>query len=568
MHDYQKKLVLIASIIVCFLMPLVLMVYYDLPQTEDWGYSLNNDHLKSNSFSKDDYEPIIETDKLSYGNITAVDLDFDEAGIINDTTNYYILDDDFDSGGLVVSYNSTEFIETVNVAQIDNLDENIEDSFSISVLLNDTLTVEYNKSVAPLNGFLIYGARLTPCSLTKLLYLNTSSSSVDEISENYYSIDENNYLVFNYDDFFIEDYQLFELYLIWEYEILINEWNLEQNNEEIFITKDEQQINPVFEYNFTVVRNKISSNISDGDIEATNLDLYLRLSPADKEELFNHSLMVGENFISNYLNSDNSLNISIVSNINQVFLNYTANFTIKFNDPVESSWAIDRLVSNRNIRERIYFPFLIEAPQHHVLSNLYIYEQTIIIDQVISNTSLFERNVLVFDINITIIEEDLKNSLIITKNSIKKKGLKIFIPFLIEGECNPFIIKYNADNDLKIIIADNIYMPISGITVEFYYYGKAYGTYISNERVLPISPILSDENGEVILNGVPNGNYTLKLYQNNQLLIETTIDTFTPVNYIATEIVHFPLWIMIFGLINGILFLIGYISYYKYKKRS
>ena len=87
MHDYQKKLVIIASIIVCFLIPLILMVYYDLPQTEDWGYISNNDHLKSNSFSKDDYEPIIETDKLSYGNITAVDLDFDEAGIINDTIN-------------------------------------------------------------------------------------------------------------------------------------------------------------------------------------------------------------------------------------------------------------------------------------------------------------------------------------------------------------------------------------------------------------------------------------------------------------------------------------------------
>lgn len=554
--------------IVFFITPLFLITYYDFTQTEERAYDLNIDDLKTNDFSKEDYQPIIENDKLSYGNITVVDLDFDEVGITNDTTNYAILDDDFVSGGLIVSYNSTEFIETVKVAQIDNLDENIEDSFFINVLLNDTITVEYNKSLAPLNGFLIYGSRLTPCSLTKLLYFNTTSSSVDEISESYYSIDENDYLVFNYDDFFVEDYNQFELYLIWEYEILIDEWNLEQSNDEIFISNEEQLINPIFEYNFTVVRNKIALNISDGIIEATNLDLYLRISPADKEELFDHSLKVGENFISNYLNMDNSLNVSIVSNLNQVFLNYTANFTIGFNDPIDSSWAIDRLVSQRNIRERIYFPFLTKAPQHHVLSNLYIYEEGITIDQVISNTSLFERNVLVFDINITVVEEDLKYSLIITRNSIKKKGLKIFIPFLIEGECDPFIIRYDANNNLKVIIADNIYMPLSGITVEFYYYGKAFGTYISNEKVIPISPILSDEDGEVILYGAPNGNYTLKLYQDNTLLTEITIDTFTPVNYIATEIVHFPLWIMIFGSINGMLFLVGLIVYYKYKKRK
>jgi hypothetical protein len=567
MDNYQKKLVIIASIIVIFTISLTFIFFNDHTQMEDRSLTSNSEDLKTQTFFKESYDPIIETDKLSYGNITVMDLDFDEAGITNDTENYSILDDDFNSGALIVNYDNTEFIETVNLAQIDNLDEGIEDSFTITVLLNDTISVEYNNSLAPLNGFLIYGSRLTPCTLTKLLLLDTGGSFVEEISDDYYRIDDNDYLIFDYYDYFSEDYKQFELYLIWEYEILIDEWILEQSNEALFITNNEQQINPLFEYNFTVMRNKIANNISEGIVEATNLDLYLRLSPADKEDLFGHSLKVGESFVSNYLNSDNSLNITIVSNLNQVFLNYTANFTIKFLDPIESSWAIDRLVSLRDIRERIYFPSLIEAPKHHILSNLYIYEKTITIDQVISNISLFERNVLVFDINVSLLEEDLSNSLIITRNIIKKKGLKIFVPFLIRGECNPFTIKYNANNDLKVIIADNIYMPLSGITVEFYYYGKIYGTYISNDKVQPISPIISDENGEVILSGVPNGNYTLKLYRGSQLLMETTINTFTSVNYIATNIVHFPLWIMIFGLINGILLLLGFIAYYKYKNR-
>lgn len=566
MDYYQKKLLIITSLIICFTATLIFLVFNDTYQRDESTINFNENLLMTNAFSKEDYEPIIENDKLSYGNITIVDLDFNEAGITNDSQNYGSLDDDFASGALKINYNVTKFIKTVNVAQIDNLNTSIEDSNIITILLNETITVEYNKSLAPLDGFLIYGCRLTPCTLDKLLFLNTTGPSVDEISSDFYNTDSNDYLIFNYDDYFIEDYKKFELYLLWEYEITIDDWILEQNQEQIFINNEIQTIDALFKYNFTVSRYKISSNISEGMTNATNLNLYLRLSPADMKDLYDHSLKVGENMISDYLNGDNSINITIVSDLNKVYLNFTANFTIQFIDPIETSWAIDRLVSLRNIRERIYFPSLIEGPQHYVLSNLYIYEKTITVDQVISNMSLFERNVQYYDINVSEVEEELRNSLIITRNSIKKKGLKIFVPFLIKGEINPFIIKYEANNDLKVIIADNIYMPLSGITAEFYYYGKPYGTYISNEKIQPLSPIISDENGEVNLNGVPNGNYTLKLYRGNQLLMETVVSTFNAVNYIATEIIHFPLWIMIFGLINGTFILIGLIVYHKYKK--
>ncbi len=565
--DYnQKKLLIITGLVICFTSTLIVLVFNDDPQEDKSLFDLEKNLLRTNTYSKDDYEPIIENDKLSYGNITIVNLDFDEAGITNDSDSYSSLDDDFASGALKVDYNSTDFIKTVNIAQIDNLNASIEDSNIITVLLNETITVEYNKSLAPLDGFLIYSSRLTPCSLDKLLFLNTTGASVDEINNDFYSIDNKDYVIFNYDDYLIDDYKRFELYFLWEYEITIDNWILEQNRKDIFINNDIQTIAALFEYNFTVSRYKISSNISKGMTNATNLDLYLRLSPADKNDLFDHSLKVGENIISDYLNPDNSVNITIVSDLNKVYFNFTANFTIQFLDPIENSWAIDRLASLRNIRERIYFPSLIEGPKHYVLSNLYIYEKTITIDQIISNSSLFERNVQCYDINISEVEEELSNSLIITKNSIKKKGLKIFVPFLIKGEIDPFIIKYEANNELKVIIADNIYMPLAGITAEFYYYGKPYGTYISNEKIQPISPIISDENGEVILNGVPNGNYTLKLYQGNQLLMETVVSTFNAVNYIATKIIHFPLWIMIFGLINGTFILIGFIVYHKYKK--
>ena len=107
---------------------------------------------------------------------------------------------------------------------------------------------------------------------------------------------------------------------------------------------------------------------------------------------------------------------------------------IRFINPVSETWAIDRLVSMRNIRERIYFPSLISGPKRIIVNYLMIYEPTITLDQVISNTSLFERDVQYFDLNVSTIEEEFKHSLIFTKNAVKKQGLKIIIPYMIRGE--------------------------------------------------------------------------------------------------------------------------------------
>jgi len=569
MDKYQKKSLIIITFLIVFLVPLAFIFFNGDYHLEEYAVLENEDTINTQSFSKDDYEPIIEDDKLSYGNITVLNFEFDEVGFTSNSERYGALDDDFASGALIVEYNETNYIETAKIAQIDNLDASVKASNKITVLLNDTLTVIYNQSLAPLEGFLIYGPRLTPCSLTKLLILNSAGSSVDEVGKEYYSTDNNSYLVFDYDDYFTESYKRFELYLIWEYNITIEDWNMEQrNDQEIFIKNEEQTVNPLFGYNFTVRRRKFGTNISENIVNALNLDLYLKLSLADKEDLFDHSLKIGENFVSNYLNVDKSINITIVSNLIRVYLNFTSNFTLKFLDPVAESWSIDRLVNLRNIRERIYFPSIIEGPKHYVLKNLYIHEKTITVDQVIANYSLFERFVQYYDINVSVVEEELRHSLIITRNAIKKKGLKIVIPFLIKGETNPFSIKYEADNDLRVIIADNIFMPLVGIKVEFYYFGKPFGTYISNEKVLPISPIISNENGEVVLRGAPNGNYTLRLYQENQILMETIVSTFSSVNYVSTDILHFPIWIIIFGLINGVFILIGFIVYYKYRNRN
>ncbi|MCJ7650712.1 MAG: hypothetical protein MUP85_19040, partial [Candidatus Lokiarchaeota archaeon] len=235
--------------------------------------------------------------------------------------------------------------------------------------------------------------------------------------------------------------------------------------------------------------------------------------------------------------------------------------------PLDFSWAIDRLIENRDIRERIYFPSLISGPDRIILRYITLIETTITLDQVMSNHSVFKRPVSYFDANVSIIQDELENSLIFTKNSIKKKGLKIFLPYLVKGETDPFILKYKATKDLRVIITDNINMPLTGVKLELFYFDQLYGTYISNDLVQPMAPAFTNENGEIIFSNVPNGNYKARVFLDNQLLLETVVTPFLDVNYITTDIIHFPLVILVFSSFFGIIILIGYIFHLKNKKR-
>ena len=111
-------------------------------------------------------------------------------------------------------------------------------------------------------------------------------------------------------------------------------------------------------------------------------------------------------------------------------------------------------------------------------------------------------------------------------------------------------------------------MPSVGIRIELSYYGKNYGTYISNDFIQPMAYAYSDENGEILIENVPNGNYTVKVYQGTDLITEFQVNTFREVNYLITNVIHFPLWILIFGGISGILLLLGLLLYFNYIKRA
>ncbi len=525
-------------------------------------------NLQTQGFSEDDYIPLIEDEKQALGNISIISFDFDEVGFFNNSQKYPDLDDDFISGALNMTYLGINFTETKSVAQIDNLDEKIIDSRKITVVLNESIFVKYNTSVPNSEGYLIYGPRLYPCKLTQLRILSNGTGYVKEVPEANYSIDSSNFLKFVFAKNFKKTSHNFSMYLIWEYNLTIRDWVLFQHPGKILVSQKQQVVNALFHYDFSVQGSKFATNSLTSKVNADNLDINLQVNPPDKELLDDYSLEIDNVTIDDFMNIDNSINISTTGNQESINLNFTTSYTVKFVNPVGNTWAIDRLVEYRNVRERIYFPSLIDGPKHIILKYLMIHEKTIILDQVFTNSSLFERPVSYYDLNLTQIEEEFRQSLIFTKNAIKKQGLKIILPYLIVGEINPVMIKYDANNVLLIKVTDNINMPLVGVNIILYYYQKQYGTYISNDLVQPMAPVSTNENGEVVIRNVPNGNYTVMIYEDGRLIKESTVNTYQRFNYIVSDELHFPLVILIFGVISGVFILLGVIFYIQYKNRQ
>ena len=517
------------------------------------------------AFSIEDYEPILEDGSQNLGNITISNLLFDEKGFYNNSVKYPDLQDDFSTGALRMAYQNTSYLYTTLSARYDNLDQTTFND-KITVVLNESISVEYNYSKSGAEGYLIYGFRLSPILVKEVFIHNQSTDPIEKLNENQYSIDSSNFISFNYYDYFQVDENNFTIYIKYEYNLEINNWDLNQISTNHIIRTQEKSFSPRFIYNFTFGGLKWNDTSNSIRIPAYNLKAFLEVNLPDKEVLFNHSLVVSDLEISNYLGSSNIINLTSYAEYTAIQIQFSANFTLRFENPLDFSWAIDRLIENRDIRERIYFPSLISGPDRIILRYITLVETTITLDQVVSNNSVFERPVSYFDANVSIIQEDLENSLIFTKNSIKKKGLKIFLPYLVKGETDPFILKYKATKDLRVIITDNINMPLTGVKLELLYFDQLYGTYISNDLVQPMAPAFTNENGEIIISNVPNGIYSARIYLNDQLLLEAEVTPFQDINYITTNIFHFPSVILVFGSFFGIIILIGFI--YHLKNRS
>ncbi|MFW9989861.1 MAG: carboxypeptidase-like regulatory domain-containing protein [Candidatus Odinarchaeota archaeon] len=514
-----------------------------------------------NDFSIEDYNATatLSEEKYSLGSITIKNIDFSQLdpGYFIFNTTYPQLYEDYNSKSLNYTDYALNFMETIDSAIVDNIDSSIIDNDKIIVKLNESISFEYNNLT---EGYLIYHPRLDPCELLQL-FVNNGSDIFELEDETNYTIDNDGFIKFKYVEYFQEwPNTNFSMYFIWKYSLNIVDWSITQiSKKNLEILHLEQNFTIDFNYKFKLNSYKYneSSEFPDDSILAQNIDIALTANPPDKNLLSNHTLELNNETvdIGEHLMADNSVDVYLTDDFtgeNSSFsLYFKTQFGLKFIEPVGETWAIDRLIGEQDIRERIYLPSLISGPQKIYLKNISFYEPAIYINQIIRNYTLFERSFTPFSLN---------------KTLTGREGIKVKIPYLILGETCPSIIEYKPTQTLRIVVTDSIKMPLIGAEVKVFYYGKEYGTYISRNWTQPIALGKTNENGEVSLKYVPAGNYTIKVYKSGLLLKESTCKTINSINYVNTSYPHFPIWIIIFGTLNGIILILGVIFYLKYKK--
>jgi len=541
-----------ALLIISFIIP---VSFGNLKTNSIIDFTPSEGTLNSSQFTKDNYTAILTDEDYGLGSVTIDDIHFNIflGGIENNSLAYPLLDNDIGSGALDFDIESVKFIETITPAIVDNLNGTNNDL--ITVKLNESLKITYNN---PQEGYLIYFSHFSGAVLLDF-YINNGSSILKLDKGIDFTIDTLGYIVFYYEDYFQQGPIFnFTMHLIWEYHLQLQEWTLEQKEETPLIMRErEQNFTSRFLYKFFLFGYMVVPDLS-GVILLDYIDIALTINPPDKELLDYQALNINtfDKNLNDYVNPDKSFSIEISdlfrSNGSIFILNFTSSFRLKFEEPVGDSWAIDRLVAGRDIRERIYFISMVTGPSHIFLKNVALYEPGIFYDPGnIRTSSLFNREVQYLDANASI---------------PRQTGLKVIIPYVILGETCPFSITYTATEILKIIVTDMAKMPLVGVNIEILHFGVKFGTYISNKSIQPIHPGTTDENGQLVLYDVPRGNYTVRVIWEGKVATEAIVTTDNEVNYVFTSIPHFPLWIIIFGMISGIILLVGVLFYLKNKK--
>ena len=525
----------------------------------------NNNILSTQDFSKDDFSSILKEEKNSLGNVSILDISYNKTGFYN-SSYFSDLYEEYDSSALKVTYLSSDFMETTEKASQNFLNNEYTQNLNIFIKLNDTIEVNFNDSADPdpngLEGYVIYVPRLGMEEVLEV-YINDT-----KINEEQYSIKQN-FLYFHYFEYYNYVYtkETFIMNIIYTYKVILNNWEIYQTDtNNLDLDKSSQEFTSIYNYSFTLQGNEYKDyGPTTGTALAEDLVVSLNISLYDRDYLNDFNIEINEEQIedlSGYVDVNKNVYINLTDNFqcnnSEFSLEFETNFTIKFLDPVDKTWAIDRLVNGRYIRERIYFPSVISGPDH-LLFKFSFFESTILFDDLQSSYSLFGRSYDIIDVNET-------------EDSPIDTGIKIITPSLIKGEtASPLSIQYYTDKTVRLIITDNINMPIWDISVKVYYYDSPFGTYISNNRTQPISPLIPNENGEIVLNCIPLGEYNIEIYQKGSLIDITFLNITTfgeEIYYIHTNIFQFPIVILVFGLSSFCLFSIGFIIYLKNKKRK
>jgi hypothetical protein len=556
MKNNRKKKFLYLGIIIILISCSALLNLFassNKDTNNNYGNLIQNPSLKSSFFSEEQFNSILEEEKNGLGIVSIMNISYNQKGFTDysSQTKYESVNDDISNGTLNIAYNGTFFNITILNATRDYLKQSYIDRNILTIRLNESLQVSFDNSSDNngLAGYLIYLPRLYPIEIKEIIINDT------RLIDSEYTIQEINGHSFLYFDYYsyigVRTAGTFSMDILFDYNLTLANWYANQENyEEISVNKKTQNITANYVYQFNLQGSHYKGDSpDDGTADASDLIVNLKVKPFDKNLLEYTQLRLKGQTISNindYISNKIiyvNLSDSFKANNSQFLLRITTEFRVQFVSAVGNTWAIDRLVEQLHIRERIYLPAVSEGPQRLMVRFSFL-EPSISSDEEIDTSIQFERTTI--------------------QISSVGRGIEIITPPLIRGELAcPFSIQYQAINSFQITIRDNFNVPLSGLDVKIFYNNKLYGTYISNSWIQPVAPLETNQDGKINLAFLPNGIYTIGIYKNGELEDIEILNTIQPIYDFKTEIAHIPIVVIIFGSISILIITIGVIFHLR-----
>ncbi|MCF2138574.1 MAG: hypothetical protein K9W44_00795 [Candidatus Lokiarchaeota archaeon] len=482
-----------------------------------------------------------------------------------------------------------KFDSTTRVASAVHASGNTDSrNSSVEILLNETVKWTYTENTT---SFVVGFAPYVQPATFFAMYLNGT-----KLDSTNYSVEEQfldgiyyNWFYYNFTTLF-NAYSSAEFLIKYQYtvEIPISNWKV--INQPILPDENEESSeyqNP-FQY-ITGIKNNVTMpyvyNVTFGrEGWLFNVTAKFLITLPDPDDIFAAELKSYSNQVIDelpYTLENNSIKLNIWTFLDQretLSTEFKANFTVEILESIdgEQFWCEDRLVDGTRNRERDYKLTVSEGPADLMVAMFGINDTSIYFDDLNEDRndrieSALNREVVIIDMNRS---EGQPSGTIISGNqtleyvdgiSMLISGESYLTPYaLFKGEVDIITVKYRATRNLNLIITDNTKTPVAGIKVDIYFASQPFGSKISLYDSLPYPVKTSDNEGRIVIYGVPIGDYTIEILDNSgQHLQNLTASSLIDENLIITNIPHFPLVIIIFGVISAVFIVTGLIIYKK-----
>ena len=247
-------------------------------------------------------------------------------------------------------------------------------------------------------------------------------------------------------------------------------------------------------------------------------------------------------------------------------LDFTLNYTIEVVNEFSDFWRKDYLVDGTSTRIREFDIAVVDGPDTILASNFALNISEFYYEEFIEVSSNFERPVGSY--NMRNVGDRTLNG---TRLDFLSGTLGLYSEYYLQkGEVDTIFVKYTASESLTIKIVDKINTPLNKAEVKLNFgtsTNATYGTYISEDFILPYAYKISNSLGMVYYPHTPRGNYTVDVYYQNRLVAQgVNVDSNIEVNIVYTTVPHFPVWIVIFASTSVLIGALGFVILKRAKK--